>query len=527
MCSTIYSAGSASGNRTRFFAFLTFSGLVLLFCVLRFAMAFSAPATQSRPARTEDIALLQSIPGDPVAAYVSFGTNGMDANTGQVITSLITTASMTGLFNANQLILADVVSALVTVGKFPYSVFLLDCGCRKLGEGSFTLDSLSMGMVVRAAPEEHGKFLVLLKQVLDHYFTADDAKLTWVGEGPTRHQKLESPKFPNWCCWEWGSIGQTFIFTVGPGAYDRVAKSVVAGKNTFAANDVIRLARQHDSDIDERFVMVYLDTAGLSRRLRPEMGASYDQVVASFSASDMDQFLYSAGFTRRAYISKTYTARDSGKVELAILTGDFPANDPRAKAVPSGATTYGVGYTDISKAVRYGVDTYLASRNPTYREKLVRNYDRLAEEAKLGDVHKILLSRFGKSAMVIVHDWPKHPFNLPIAKTILVQHDRSPGFKDTWNKVLGTWQGMLRAMSNNGKEDKHASAWETLFDLQIDRTPENIWFLHIGPLILVAAGMDDDFLVLSYSVPAVQANLQHLRSAFGAPTTTSQTSTRP
>jgi len=486
--------------------------LVFTGFVYNIAFASNAPATQTQTTQPTDLSLLQAIPSEPIAAYASFGTGGMDANTGQVVTTLITTAGMTGLFNANQQILADVVASLVAVGKYPYSVFLLDCGCKKLGEGSFTLKNLSLGLVILAPPQDHGKFLTLLKQTIDHYFTADDAKLTWVGEGTSRHQKLESPKFPDWCCWEWGSVGETFIFTIGPNAFDTVAQTTP--KNAFVQDPLIRLARKHDADIHERFIMTYLNVTSLSRKLRPIMQKSFDDILRSFAAADMDQFLYSAGFTNRAYISKTYTKRDSNDVELGILTGDFNPNDPRARAVPPGATAYGVGYTNISKAVQYGVDTYLASRNPRYQEKLTRNYNALAEQAELGNVHDILLSHFGPAAMVIVHDWPKHPFNLPIARTILVQHDASPDFKNTWNKVLSTWQMMLKSMSDSGKNDKTASAWETLFDLQIDRTQNDIWFLHIGPIVLVAAGMDDNFLVLSYSIPAVQANLNHLNSSF-------------
>jgi len=128
--------------------------------------------------------------------------------------------------------------------------------------------------------------------------------------------------------------------------------------------------------------------------------------------------------------------------------------------------------------------------------------------------------------MVVVHDWPKHPFNLPFAKTLLIQHQPAPNFKIQAEKILATWRAMLRAMAdpdkpNSTKPAKPASAWEKAFDLQLDRAPDGTWFLHAGPLVLIAIGLDDNFLVLSYSIPAAQMNLQHLKTAFRVPNTQS------
>ncbi len=527
MFSKIYSRHSALGNKRQlikflFPVFLTFFIFIFAFCLLHYSHA-SPPAAQSQPAT--DLTLLKSIPSDPIVTYISYTDSALSPAAGQVITSLLTTASLAGFFDANQQILVDIVSSIVSIGKFPHAVFLLDARCKKLGEGSFTLAGLKLGTVVRAPVTEHGKLLGLLKQTIDHYFTADDARMTWVGAGPLRHQKLESKKFPDWCCWEWGNLGPFFIFTVGPGAYDTVANTILEKHPSLFDAPLIRLSKEADTDFDYRFLTVYLNLAGLSADLRPIMQESFDRVIASFGAAGIDQFLYSAGFAKKAYLSKTYTARGE-KVSLGYLTGDFPPNDPRARAVPPQATSYGVGFTDLSKAVSYLTDTYLASRNPTRREKLLANYQKLAAETGLGNVHDFLRTRFGTAAMVIVHDWPKHPLNLPIGKTLLIQHDHSPEFFPAADKILATWRKMLLAMSDTGKKEKFSSAWETLFNLQLDKTPDGVWFLHLGPVILLAAGLDNNFLVLSYSVPAVQLNLQHLKTAF-QPTTATQPHSQP
>jgi hypothetical protein len=523
MCLKTFSQNSASENKPqtskcKTLFFLPLCILIGAFCGVPYSDA-SPTTTQSQPAHS--LALLKSIPDNPIAAYVSYTNTGLNPATGQVLTSLLTTASLAGLFNANQQILVDIVSSLVAIGKFPHAVFLLEARCKKLGEGSFSLAGLTLGTVVHAPPDEHGKLLALLKQTIDHYFTADDARIAWVGAGPLRRQKLDSPKFPNWCCWEWGSVGPVFVFTVGPGAYDTVVNTILEKHPALFDNSLIQISKDVDTDFDYRFMTVYLNLTALSRNLRPVMKDSLDPVIESFGAVGIDQFLYSAGFAKKAYLSKTFTARGE-KVSIGYLTADFPPGDPRARAVPPRAGSYGVGFTDLSKAVSYLTDTYLASRNPIRREKLIANYQTFSAEAGLGNLKEFLLAHFGPAAMVIVHDWPKHPFNLPIGKTLIIQHDRSPDFLPTTHKILATWQRMLRAMGETGKKEKFTSAWETLFDLQLDQTPDGVWFLHLGPFVFLAAGLDDNFLVLSYSVPAVQLNLQHLKATF-RPTTTQST----
>jgi hypothetical protein len=469
----------------------------------------AATTTRPLPDRKADIELLQNIPQSAVLAYVSFSNGGLDETNGRLLTSLLTTASLTGVFNANQQILADAVSGVVLIGKYPHAIFLLNAAAKKLGTGSYTLDGLSVGVVVRADEEAREKFLAFIKQTLDHYFTADNASLVWAGEGKLRHQKLSSDIFPEWCCCEWGTVNETFIFTIGPRAYETVARTILTRKKTLNDETMIQLANEHDNDIDRRMFFAYGDFEGLGGQLRPTMGYDYDKILRACATENTNKVLLSAGFTDRAFISKLYVYR-GGVYQLGLLTGDFSPGDWRARAVPPQAGSYGVSYSIVTDAVRYVVDTYLASRNPVLREKLIQNYNRLAGEAGNDDVLKTVFAHMGP--MVIIHDWPKHPLGVPLAKTMLVEHDGDSNLRANWEKTMTTWQAMLKQLNNPSEKGKFSSAWESLFNLQLDRTDSGIWFVHLGPLVLVAAGLDDNFLVLSYAVPAVQANMNYLKT---------------
>jgi hypothetical protein len=523
MFSKIYSADSASANKYANHKSFAARSLLTIIIILgvNVAIAQTSKPTATRPAikqhkpdRTSNIELLSAIPKSVKLAYVSFADGGLDENNGKLMTTLLATASMTGLLSANQQIIADSISAAVTIGDVPHAIFLLDTSVTKLGPGSYTLGHLNLGLVIKANQQTQGKYLAFIKQTLDHYFTADNAKLAWTGKNKLRRQQLTFTDQPDWCCCEWGNINDTFIFSLGPNAYETIAKTVLKQSHTFNSQTLIKFASDYDTDIEKRMLFLYADFDKLAKDLRPAMGSDYDDIFQSFADPNIDSVLISAGFTNRAFISKIYQGCDEN-YQLGYLTGDFLKGDWRAKAVPQAATSYGVSESIIPQAISYVVDTYLASKNPKSREKLIRNYNRLAKNAELGNVLETLFPHFGP--MVITHDWPKHPMGLSIAKTMLIEHDQTPNLKADWDKTMRTWSQMLRLINsdscdeNNDKEAKK-SAFESFFNLQLDRTPDGIWFVHVGPLVIIAAGLDDNFLVLSYAIPAVQANLCHLKT---------------
>ncbi len=453
--------------------------------------------------------LLKSVPIDVAGCYLSAGDQSSEVHSATMISTLLTAASLTGVFSSNQQMIADIAASMVEVGKYPHAIFLQKINSRKLGKGSFALGSFSGGIIIRADKASHSGLLSLLKQIIDHYFTATNTRITWVGKGKFRHQKLTSQNLPEWASWEWISLDKRFIFTIGKGVFDKVISTMQNRQSSLDSLYLYKLAEEHDSDIDRPWIMIYANITKFREHLEPVMGQHFDDVLRAFEAQNLRQWLFTSGFTGRAFISKVYL-RWPKKIEMGYLTSKLPPGDKLARVIPPQATSYGVSSTDFSMGVDYLVNTYLESKNPKKREKLVQNYHKVMKRAGLENVHEMLFRHLGPR--VIIHDWPKHPLNWPFAKTIVIEHDRDASLGKNWQKILPVWQELLAKITHSDRLKKTHISLSGLLRLQIDKTKDNIWFLHIGPLVLASAGLDDRFLVISHSVPAVRANLQYLKS---------------
>jgi len=504
MYSKIFSANFALANKFKIIVFVL----------------IAIPALGLTKQADEDI--LHAIPDSCVGVYVSFNANVSEQKTFRMVASLISAAGLTGTLDTNQQIIADAAYVTIKLTKFPHSIFVRNLSAKQLGVKSFGLESFSGGIIVKAPKSQHTEFLVLLKKIIDHYFTSDDAQIVWVGKGKYRHQKLTAKNLPEWASWEWISLNDYFLFTVGSDAFNTAIETINNQRPSFASTVLVQLANENDTDIKNRIWLGYIDVVQLRAMLGATMKETLDNVLNAMDASDLQRWLLTAGFTDRAFISKVYLQWND-RTEMGYLTDKLFPTNPLYKAIPPQAKSYGVSYIDVSGGMDSIVKTYLQSRNPARREKLIRNYNKIMKRAGLQGVEKLIFRHLGP--MMIVHDWPAHPLNWPFAKTFLIQHDGSDELIQNWNKVLPTWRMMMRKIANNVKNAP--IDFSSIFSLQLDCTDDRIWFVHIGPLVLAAAGLQDKFLVISHSVLAVRVNIQYLNSVFPPTSTASRPTTNP
>jgi len=496
----------------------------MLAAVLAVSMLIALPGRgagqTSKPPTSEPTGLnrdMLSLLGGDVLAVYSYSPVESGQQFGQSMMGLLSAAGMLGVFKPDQQVLADTVSVIAELSKFPHVLALFDVASQPTGgEGSFRLDHFSMALLVQGG--DYAAQLSLLKKTIDHYFDSENATISWVGEGAARRQRLVMHHMPEWDVWEWGQVGDLFVFTVGPGAYERIIANAAAADQPGRLTDVpmIQRAELHDQEMDHRLWLLYLNVQELDRKLQPVLGEYYDQVLAALKLSLGDegnarQVILTAGYRQRAFVSKLYTAWPD-RAEYGYLTIGLEKGDPLLALVPPEATSYAVASAKVSDIVAWATNSYLSTRNPRRQERMVANYERVVAEAGLDDVYAQLFDHLGPE--VIIHDWPAHPFNWPFAKTILVSHDGSLEVRKVWPRVMGVWQrllNMLNAPEPNETGLESASWGESLFQLQLNRTEEGIWFLHVGPLVLAAGAMTDQHLVISWSAPAVAHNMAYLR----------------
>ncbi len=506
----IYSASFVSGNRFRKFFIILLAGLTGCFglCLL-----FAASENKEiRSTSADDKKILRAIPKDCVGAYVSFQSSIGEQKTFRMLASLISAAGVSGAFDANQQIIADIAFVTIELTKYPHAIFVQNISAKQVGErDSFMLAGFSGGIIIRARKETHTEFLALLKKIIDHYFTSADARITWVGQGKYRHQKLTARELPAWASWEWISLDDYFLFTIGEGVFGRAVEAIEGKSRCFDENCLVRLADEYDGDISERILLGYVDVARLREMLNPVMKETLANVLRGLGASELRGWLFSSGFTGRAFISKIYLEWPKGS-EMGYLTNMIFPSNPLYKAIPPQASSYGVSYIDVSEGMNSIVSTYLQSRNSKRREKLIRNYNKIMKRAGLSDVDKLIFRHLGP--VMIIHDWPSHPLGWPFAKTFIIQHDRSRELADNWNKVLPAWRALMRKLSRNERLKSAPIDLSDIFSLQLDCTEDGIWFVHVGPIVLAAAGLQDRFLVISHSPLAVRVNIRYLDSVF-------------
>ncbi len=504
MYSKIFSANSVLANK-----------LITIILIL------TTTASHSFAKQTDD-SILNAVSDSCVGVYASFKSNANERNTFQMVASLISAAGLTGVLNTNQQIIADAAYVTIKLSKFPHTIFIENLYVKQIGDRSFALKSFSGGIIIKAPKSQHTEFLLLLKKIIDHYFTSSDAKIVWIGKDKYRHQKLTADTLPKWANWQWISLNDYFLFTIGSDAFDAAIKTLNRQRPSFTSVRLVKLANENDTDIKNRIWLGYIDVVKLRTMLGPTMKASLDNIINALDASDLQRWLLTAGFTKRAFISKVYLQwRD--RTEMGYLTDRLFPSNPLYKAIPPQAKSYGVSYIDVSGGMNSIINTYLQSRNPVKREKLIRNYNKIMKRAGLENTEKLIFRHLGP--MMIVHDWPAHPLNWPFAKTFLIQHDGSPELMENWNKILPVWQMLMRKISNNDRLKNMPVDVSSLFSLQLDKTDDGIWFVHIGPLVLAAAGLQNKFLVISHSVLAVRVNIQYLNSVFPPTATTSKPTT--
>ncbi len=500
-----------SVNKTRQFIYILSLSIVLVFCLpLCYANAPAHSAKKEKSIQSNET-ILNVVPSNCIGAYISFRTSIGEQKAVQMLASLISAAGLSGAFNINQQIIADIAYITIQLSKYPHAIFIQDVSAKQLGADSFALANLSGGVIIQAAKEKHIEFLNLLKTVIDHYFTSADAKIIWAGEGKYRHQKLTAKEFPEWASWEWISLNNYFLFTIGHKAFEDAIKTIEKTQSSINTNKLVKLANEYDNDIANRIVIGYIDLARLRTMLNPVMKETLDNVLNSLDASELNRWLFSAGFTQKAFISKIYL-QWKNSCEMGYLTNRLSPNSPLYKAIPQQANIYGVSYIDVSEGVNSIVNTYLQSRNSKRRDKLIRNYNKIMHRAGLGDVSKLIFRHLGP--VMLIHDWPTHPLSWPFAMTFVIQHDGSKELMNNWNKVLPAWQTIMRKIANNDKLKNVPVDISSIFSLQLDKTEDNIWFAHIGPLVLAAMGLQERFLVISHSPLAVRVNIRFLDSVF-------------
>jgi len=491
-----------------------------------------SPTTSSAPSSQPIAQRLQSVvPSDAAFAYVCDPTV-LDASFSQNASSLVSAASMFGLFDINQQKFADTINTVLMLCRYPHAIVLMDVACKERAEGSFQLDRLSSALVVQAGAAS-GDLLIHLERIIRHYFSLTNATLEWIGDGTLRRQQLTATDLPSWAVWQWGTVGDLFIFTVGQDVYEPIAQRAMhAGQPTVSDGLLVKISDDRDRPLDRRLVWAYIDVERLGAQLRPVYGDYFDRLLEALwlrfpEDGSAEKVILSAGFMGRAFISHVWTQWPMG-ISCRNLTRAIQPGEGIAACIPDEATAYCVCEADVPLTVAWATESLLATRNPR-RQTLIRQaYQRAIAAAALPDLNDAVLAQMG--SQIVIHNYPKHPLALPFACTLVVEHHGGRELRSVWNQYIKEWRKLLERMngpklrmpksslasatqpadrrtpSDQLTDAPSESLLDRLLSVRLRQTEKGGWFLHTGPVVLAGIDVTDRYWVMSWSPMAVGLN---------------------
>jgi len=456
--------------------------------------AWAGPLAQRR--------LMQIVPPDAVVVFAAPAGDTQSAAASDYAASISNWASLLGLFSTSQQIATDVATILPALNGYDRAVALLDLSSRQAGPDSYKLQQLQAVIIVDTAGR-NAPMLKLIKQLLDGYFSREDATLAWRRFQSLRWQELSSQKLPAWCTWQWGAVDRWFVFGLGQGAFQRLARYHLSPAESLATQP----AAAASPALPGRWLgSIHVNLARLRGRLEPVVGQRFNDTIAALQAEDL-QNIRVAVYKKERRLSAVVTATHSRGSSVRRL-GLQPCPSGQ---VPPYANAYSCIRADPSRIIQTLAAAWLATRNSQRAGKLRAAFHDVEKQAGV-DVRRQLLASLGSP--VVIHDWPAHPLNWALGLTFIIPHNGGQQFGNDLARFLVCANARMKPGGAKGNSWK-----DQLLSLQLRCTDDGIWYVHFGPLVLASWAANDRYAVLSWSPHAVRLNIRRLQELERRPTT--------
>jgi hypothetical protein len=206
----------------------------------------------------------------------------------------------------------------------------------------------------------------------------------------------------------------------------------------------------------------------------------------------------------------TASQAGTGEVTLTPWTVDLPPGAPLLKAVPSGANVYMVlriQWQDLYRRAMAVCDAALTDPTDKPVERILSD---LAASQGV-DLQKDLLSRL--EPLVLVHDFPQHPLQLPLMMTVVAAAEPGSQAKATAAiaKLTAAASDTLDKKATTPKPEPEEASTQParrpgdFTRLRIRTDKDGISYLQFG-LVGPGWGWYENRLVISWSPAAVRAN---------------------
>lgn len=462
---------------------------------MRTVLATFTTATLALSVAAARADLLSVLPEDAWAAYVAGSPDSVDGETAapawSIVGGLVDRAHDLGLLSrldACSRQWVDALGAISDLSRQPHALILLGARANTRENGGAELAE-----VLAAAVVEIGNADAAIRRRIQHlistYTNDQHTELSCINADRGEHCTLRDRRMPEWFVVEWGRIGDHYVVSIGSGVFQRIEGAArdraTSLARTIAPRDSQYRAPQHGW-------MIYADLATLRRHAEGAIGAKIDGVLRPLGLADADRAMWSVTHHDRAVDLVLETTRGEKVTRRTLGDGRLESELVR-QALPTEAQAYTVLNLNQARLLRGICDAYLASRSGEAADRLRRFWSDVEAESRVS-VFNDVLPRLAPT--VIIHDYPPHALDLPLARTVLVRVGNQP------DRLRADIDAMLRVLA----ERTTAFGWARLA-----RHDDGVWCLSVG-LEGPALAVTRDWLVISFSPSAVRTVIAGLEA---------------
>ena len=484
-------------------------------------------STHAGATRLED-----AVPNDAVAAYFAerpTSTDGAGASWSplKLAAFLADRANQAGLLSqldATSRQWIDVAGSVAVLFDFPHAVTLLDVRAKANGDDGHSLASLSAAMIIQTQGN-NARVAARIQHLLGAHTNTEHAKLSEQSAHGASWFSLRDSRLAEWAVISWGAIGDFYLVTIGDGAFEKIAATLLEPRQSLArdpwfdraAHRPDTLAASHRprvrmrsghtgpvpsassrNAIDASYVWyVHFDRVRASGD--PRFDAKVQWIQFSLGLSGVERALWMAGQTSDSgSVEVVGVHHYDGEDALHLLAGEFAGDLLPRDAVPRSATGFAVIDCDPTDVWTGISNAYLRSRSRGAQESCSGAFDQIEADAGVSVERDIIPMLKGP---VVIHNYPQHALRLPLAWTLQVPiRGESEVLRNRVDRILRAVQKTLVA-SDGGV---------------LRRNDDKVWHYQYG-LAGPALAITDRWMIVSFSPHAVRQNLALARTQTNSP----------
>ncbi len=379
----------------------------------------------------------------------------------------------------------DVLSSLARLAPYPFAVVVTDASAKRLGPDSFRLNELQAAAIIETGGD-NARITQDIQDLLTRWTSRDSARITSKDEFDSKVHTLIDDRLPDWCVIKWGAIKRFYVVAIGHRGFNDAAQSIL---------------RAGEHATDETKVQHWRELLG-SRTAHFELQINFDAIKSALATivkgrtqdvldelgfADCSLSMWTVASKNRAVICTCLKIINGEEVLIPIST---EAHGIQSRLIPSAATEYTLFRCNLGDVINRSVNAYLASRRQEVRDSLQSHWATFETNASIS-IKRDLFNHLDD--IILVHNDPPHPLNLPLLSTIVIPIAGDPA---TVNRSLTA----LLNQSNRWFHNANTNPGEhtPTFAPQFTEADDHVWYLSFGfagPAITVV----DQFIIISHS----------------------------